>query len=151
MARNSSKKIDEAGIEVPQGFDIRAERAQADGFVKKDAGVTVQGRLLSRFTMEGDSAPRIIYQVLLDKPCPAVTGSGEEAAVETLEPGKVVNIDGAALMELDKYANNGGVYDVWIHFKGKRKVGRGLMWDAMVRLRQVKAPPPGSHHERAPF
>lgn len=127
---------------VPDGFDIMAGRELADGWAMKEKGNTIQGRLMGRFTMGED---RAYYQIKLDKPTKAITGRGDETAEVVLPPGKVVNVDESKAMEdLRKYAENGGVYDVWIMYGEKQKTpDGGSFWPIIngPRARQVKAPP----------
>jgi len=127
---------------VPDGFDIMAGRELADGWAMKEKGNTIQGRLMGRFTMGED---RAYYQIKLDKPTKAITGRGDETAEVVLAPGKVVNVDESKAMEdLRKYAENGGVYDVWIMYGEKQKTpDGGSFWPIIngPRARQVKAPP----------
>lgn len=127
---------------IPDGFDIMAGRELADGWAKKEKGNVIQGRLLGRFTMGED---RSFYQIKLDKPTKAIAGRGDETQEVTLEAGKLVNVDESKAMEdLRKYAESGGVYDVWIMYGDKQKTPDGGSFWPIVngpRAKQVKAPP----------
>jgi hypothetical protein len=132
-----------ADTDVPDGFDINANLQRGDGWAVKEAGLIVLGRLVGKSDFKGgDGKPRVLYQVRLSKAVKAIIGSGDDAAEGELQPGQLCNVDGsAALAELDKYCNNGGVYDVYVKYLEKRPIGGGqTYWDANVKLKQIKAP-----------
>jgi hypothetical protein len=135
----ADKKIDS---DVPDGFDINAGRSQADGWAKKEKDNVIQGRLIGRYTM-GDE-DRAYYQIMLQKPCKAITGKGDESEEVTLTEGQLVNVDeSTAMKDMRTYAGNGGVYDVWIKYGEKQKIDKGTFWPIVngPRVKMIKAPP----------
>lgn len=151
MAAKKRTNDTATATDIPDGFDIRANRVMGDGWMKKAEGATVIGRLLGRVQNGEDDKgePKYFFQVKIDERSPevgATTGSGDETEDITLSLGQIVNVDAsAALSELHNYSQNGGVYDVYIKFGAKEKAKKGTFWPAIVRLSMVKAPP------KAPF
>jgi len=148
MAPKNRKNGRNVASEAPEGFDISAARTRGEGWAKKEPGNVVRGILLQRVTYEGTDGERAFYQVRLTAPCQCVVGEGEEAVVETLQAGALVNVDElAGMIGLKTYVGNGGEYEVWLRYDGKPKK-QGDSWALSgPALKQIKAPV----RERVPF
>lgn len=152
MARRQNGKNE---VQAPAGFDISVGREQSEGWVVKEEGNTVLGRLLGRYSFRGDDGrERWYYQVKVEQQVKILPYSEEPAEkVEPViaSPGAVVNVDeSAALEDLESKSNDGGVYDVWFSYKAKTKSksGPGGFWPVHgPKLKIVKAPP----KEKIPF
>lgn len=129
----------------PEGFTIKAEKMRGDGWVKKEAGNTIHGRLIGMFYKDSDDGPKPVFYIRIKEPCLCTVGKGEETAEEILEKGAVVNAEGAVFADLERYIGNGGVYDVWFKYKGKEKIKGGrTMWQGDgPYLNELKAPQAG--------
>ncbi len=130
---------------IPSGFDISVGRAQGDGWFVKAENAILHGRLLGRYELGSGDDERFFYQVKLSHGCKATTGKGADAKEIDLKEGQIVNIgEHKALEDLKKYADNGGVYDVFIKYGALQKIPSGTFWpllDGTPRLKQIKAPP----------
>lgn len=139
----------------PAGFDVNVSRAKGDGWLIKEAGNSLVGRLLGRFTFEDNMGKeRAFYQVRSQRPTKATVGTGDDATETTLPAGSIVNVDeSAALSDLAKRAEDGGVYDVWMRYRAKEKSKRGKQgfWPMDIRLKVIKSAPavrPPTRRER---
>lgn len=151
--RNSSPSSDD--YEIPEGFNINAGRERGDGWIVKEEGNEVLGRLVGRQTYRTKRGKlRGFYQILLHKSCKCEVPNpdfNEEAdedesntprIVETLGEGSTVNVDEFKKLEdLEPYTKDGKVYDVWFVMGGKIEIGDDqTMWTlkAGPRLRPVE-------------
>lgn len=158
MAKNDGRKN---GSSVPEGFNVKVGREDGDGWAKKEAGNTIQGRLMGRFTFRGsDGDERAFYQVQLTNPCKATRQMEEDDADGkrkyeelTLAAGSVVNIDEVAkLQDLREKCDDGGIYDVWLKFLGKkqRRGSNNTPWNFEgPYLKVIQAP--ARRRDEAPF
>ena len=153
-AKTSHKRDDD--FATPDGFNINAGRERGDGWIVKEEGNIVQGRLLGRQTYTSNRGKtRAFYQIQLQKPCqcevenPDFNDEADEdddnssRLREKLGEGKIVNIDEFKKLEdLAKYTTDGGVYDVWFAIVGKVDIGDDqTMWQIQgPRLRVVTKP-----------
>lgn len=145
-----------SNVEIPDGFNINVGRERGDGWVKKEEGNEVLGRLLGRYTYESRGKKRAYYQIRLLKPCraevlnPQYDPDNEELMEEekiperldaTLEEGAIVNLDETVkLADLQSRTGDGGVYDMWLVYGKKQDIGDGqTMWNIVgPRLRLVE-------------
>lgn len=131
-----------ADNDIPAGFDTRVGRERGDGWLKKEPGVVIQGRLLGRYTMKGqvsdDGTARTYLQVKLSDgsgikgkdgkivagvPASQLDPTTREKLEVRLQPGQVINIDEhTALEDLAPWATDGGVHDVWFMYVSQDKV-----------------------------
>lgn len=156
QGRSNSNRADE-DFEIPEGFTINAGRERGDGWVVKEDGNQVMGRLLGRQTYKTKRGKtRAFYQIKLAASCMAEVENpdfNEEADEdednkarirEELEAGQIVNVDEFKKLEdLEPYCKDGGVYDVWFVMGGKIEIGDDqTMWTlkAGPRLRVIEAP-----------
>lgn len=162
MAKDTSRKAtdkkrgDEASVAIPEGFTINAGRERGEGWIVKEEGNTVQGRLIGRQTYKTKRGKtRAFYQIKLEKPCTIEIENpdfNEEADEDEDNPerikakgeeGQIVNIDEFKKLEdLEPYTKDGGVYDVWFQIGEKIEIGdEQTMWTLVgPRLRVVKKP-----------
>jgi hypothetical protein len=128
----------------PAGFDVNVSRAKGDGWLIKEAGNSLVGRLLGRFSFEdGLGKERAFYQVRSLRATKATVGTGDEAHEATLPAGSIINVDeSAALSDLAKRAEDGGTYDVWMRYRSKEKSRKGKQgfWPMDIRLKVIKPP-----------
>lgn len=135
--------------EAPAGFDTRVGREQGKGWLTKEAGAVVTGRLLGRFIMKGstgdDGKFRAFYQIQLTG-AHGVTKDGKVTPLNgtardpddrtenveiTFDDGDIINIgEHKALEDLSPYTRDGGTYDVHITYLGEEKIGntRRTFW-----------------------
>ena len=128
------------------GFAISATRTRAEGWVIKESGVVVVGRLLGRIKtgVNSDKTDKYSFQLRIGSdirgsvPVRIVRGSGDDAQEDTVSDG-IVNVDqNAALSELVEYCGDGNTYDVRIEYVGRTKGRDGnSYWDIDVRLRAI--------------
>jgi hypothetical protein len=96
--------------------------------------------------MNNSDPIRYYYQIELTAPCKVRIGRGEDAEVQEAQAGEVVNLNEnhktACLKELEvPEIIAGAVYDVWVKFEDKIKIGGGkTMWNIDVQSKQLKAP-----------
>lgn len=156
MAKKNAKNGNsEKHMEAPpDGFTINVGRERGDGWVKKEEGNIVQGRLLGRHTYTSRGKKRAYYQVKLARPCKAEIENPDwneemegdevpERITATLDEGSIVNLDETTkLADLETHVSSGGVYDVWLVFGNKMDIGNGqTMWTVTgPRLRVVEKP-----------
>lgn len=145
--------------EVPKGFDVRVGRERGDGWLKKSAGLVVFGRLLGRYIMKGhendDGTARVFYQIRLGEGSQVSAVFQDEETKEKKEviltEGKILNVDEhKALEDLEAYAKDGGVYDVWMKYVEQRKMsgkGNRTFWDMKGPF--LKTIKPGRPHAEA--
>lgn len=113
--------------EVPKGFDTKVGRERGDGWVIKEAGVVVHGRLLGRYLgkqQDDDGNYQAVYQIRVITPLKAVfTDEQKEKHEVMLEKGQIVNVgEHKALEDLSPYTRDGGVYNVWFQYLSEDKV-----------------------------
>lgn len=142
---------------VPDGFDVNVGRERGEGWIVKEEGNIVQGKLLGRQTYKTKRGKtRAFYQIELEKPClcevenPDFNEEADEDETnvprirETLEEGAIVNIDEFKKLEdLAPYCKDGGQYGVWFVIGPKVDIGDDqTMWSlaAGPRLRVDKKP-----------
>ncbi len=130
---------------APKEFDRDLSRARGSGWVVKDEGVTVCGRLINRVVLGPglDGKPKSFFQILLREGYPvevSTLNDDDEKIQVTAESGEIVNLDSsAALDRLHDFCGDGGVYDVWIRFAEKISLKGGLSyWPAEVKIKVVK-------------
>lgn len=135
----------EASPNPPSGFKRRSAVTDAP-WVETAKGNVCQGRLLNRYVMNNSDPVRYYYQVELSHPCQVRIGRGEDAEVQTAQAGEIVNLNEnhktSCLKEVEvPEIIAGGVYDVWVKFEDKIKIGGGkTMWNIDVQSKQLKAP-----------
>lgn len=132
----------------PEGFTIKAEKMRGDGWMKKEPGNTLCGRLIGMFYKDTEDGPKPVFYVKIIEPCLCTVGAGEDAHEEILEKGAVVNAEGAIFADMARYVGNGGVYDVWFKYRGKEKLQGGkagrTMWQGDgPYMKCLKEPPVG--------
>ena len=147
---NGTKR--EEQFDIPEGFDINVGRERGEGWVVKEEGNVVQGRLLGRYTYTARGKKRAYYQIKLQKECVCEIENpdyneeaedSEERIRVTLPPDSIVNLDETTkLSDLESYSGNGGIYDIWLVFGKKVDIGNGQsMWNVTgPRLAMVKKP-----------
>lgn len=142
--KNGNGKSKDVDNDVPQGFDVRVGREQGEGWLVKEPGATVCGRLLGRFIMKGmtddDGNYRTFYQIQLNDNAGVYkdgkkvgelkgTRKNEDKEDEDVEfkSGDIINIgEHKALEDLSPRTRDGGVYDVWWRYMNEEKLqGRG--------------------------
>lgn len=129
---------------APEGYSIKAQRKRGDGWAKKEKDNIVEGRLVGMFMKDSDDGPKAVFHIETIRPCKCTVGAGDETEEKVLEPGSIVNADGAVFADLERYVHNGGVYDVYFKFTHKVKVGKGNMWTGDGPfLKVIKEPPAG--------
>jgi hypothetical protein len=133
MPKDDKKVASVKVAEAPQGFNLNVGRERGDGWILKEKGQIVQGRLLGRYLMKAtssDGSARAYYQLKLAVPVKAIYTPGEDdddyeededgkakRHEVTLKPGQVVNIDEiTALKDLSSYTRDGGVYNIWFQY-----------------------------------
>ncbi len=141
MTTQTNKTNDDGS---PEGFDINLGRAQGDGWIEKEPGTVVHGRLLGQFEIPGQNKGELqkIYQVKLFSPCKASVGKGEENKTINLEIGQILNVhETKAIEDLSTKCGDGGTYDVW--FKYVDQNPKTKFWSVIgPKVKVVKAPPP---------
>lgn len=137
--------------EVPSGFTERVGREKGDGWLIKNEGTVVHGRLLGRFQMKqknDDGDYRVYYQVKLMTSCKAMWQDPEDKEKKEerqLPVGAILNIDEhTALEDLGPRTRDGGIYDVWWKYVNKSKLpggGNRTFWNLKgPLLKVIKAP-----------
>lgn len=130
---------------MPKGFRLLSSVSDAP-WVSNEEGNVCQGELLGRYQMNNDLKTHY-YQVLLAKPCRVRVGTGEDAEVEEVEAGVVVNLNEnhqiKVLTEVvvpETLA--GGSHEVYVEFgkKVKLKSGGKTMWHVKVASKTLRAP-----------
>lgn len=150
MAKRRRAVVSAEETSIPEGFSIPIGRERGEGWVKKEVGNEVLGRILGRHTYENRGKKRAYYQLKLLKECkievddPDASEDVENPPRLTLEAkvGAIVNVDETAkLTDLAPYAGNGGTYDVWFVY-GPQDPEYRDMWTmkAGPRLRVIKRP-----------
>lgn len=153
----STKRNGDSDFAVPDGFDVNVGRERGEGWIIKEEGNEVQGKLLGRQTYKTKRGKtRAFYQIELEKPCfcevenPDFNEEADEDETnvarvrERLDEGAIVNIDEFKKLEdLAPYCKDGGQYGVWFVIGGKVDIGDDqTMWtlSAGPRLRVDKKP-----------
>jgi len=126
-------------VSAPAGFDTRVGREQGKGWMTKEAGAQIEGRLLGRFLMKGDDGDmRAFYQIQLNGnhgimkagniigPIKGTTRDPEDRDNQMeveFNDGDILNLgEHKALEDLSPYTRDGGIYDVHIHYVGEEKI-----------------------------
>lgn len=152
-----AKARQEKEIDAPDGFDINVGRERGEGWIVKEEGNEILGRLLGRNEYKNSRGKtRAFYQIQLERSCKIQIENpdfNEEADEdddnkEFIEsegmPGMIVNVDEFKKLEdLKEYTRDGGVYDVWFVMGGKIDLGPDQsMWTlkAGPRLKPIKLP-----------
>ena len=129
---------------VPEGFTINVGGERGEGWVTKEDGNVVQGRLLGRKEYKNTRGKtRAFYQIKLAKPCWAQVDNpdfNDEADEDEdknpsmirkrLDEGDVVNVDEFKKLEdLAPKCVDGGIYDVWFVIGPKVEIDNNqTMW-----------------------
>jgi len=129
----------------PAGYRRRSSVSDAS-WVAQQQGNICNGKILGRHAMQ-QTPVRYYYQIELLKPCKVRVGRGEDAEIEEVPAGEVVNLNEtyqiAVLKEIEiPEILAGAEYNVWAEFKNKIKVANGTrtMWNVDVSSVQVKPP-----------
>lgn len=145
--KGSSKATKANEYEAPEGFDINAGRERGDGWVAKEEGNVVMGKLLGRMTYQTKRGKtRGFYQVELIRPCRIVVDNpdfNEEAdeddtntpqVIEERGEGTIVNLDEFKKLEdMAPYTKDGNVYNVWMVMGPKVEIGDDqTMWTLLA-------------------
>lgn len=159
--KNGNGKQASVDEDVPAGFDVRVGREQGEGWLVKEEGATICGRLLGRFIMKGmtddDGNFRTFYQIQLNdksgvykdgKKTGNIKGTrkNEDKEDEDVEfkDGDIINIgEHKALEDLSPRTRDGGTYDVWFKYLKEEKLqGRGnrTFWQLKGPMLKVVKP-----------
>lgn len=132
-----------SGPVIPSGFkSVTAESGVP--WLQKEEGLVITGRLLGRFIRRSDRGGAFYQVRLAQGPLPGQTGSKRKGDLKAVEvpAGKTIAFDEMkALEDLACYADSDGVYDVWIHLKGKVDLPNGnTFWDTDIHVKQLQPP-----------
>ena len=126
MAKKSTKPAARSEeSDLPAGFDP-VNSSRGDGWYHPESGAEIYGELLGRFKKKKSLDPNkdaFLYQILLEKPCPATKKVEEETTEVELEPGDVINVDEKSALEgLAALCDTGKRYRVFIQAQDKVKI-----------------------------
>lgn len=156
-SKNGNGKRAADQYEAPEGFTINAGRDRGEGWVKKEEGNVVQGRLVGRQSYKNKRGKtRAFYQIMLSKKCKIQIANpdfNDEADEDTSnmamidsdgEEGMTVNVDEFKMLEdLESFTRNGGVYDVWFVMGPKVDIDNGqTMWTLLAGPKVAIVQPP---------